>query len=70
MEIERDVKIQIVESEKDPKGSLKAGFSTGSHASQRLPAYSRRERRQNLGLSAVRNIYSALGNKIPLRGGW
>ena len=60
MEVERDVEIQIIEGEKDPKGSLKAGFSTGPHASGHLPAYSETERTKGLGSSAVDRIRSVL----------
>jgi hypothetical protein len=81
MEIERDVKIQIVEGEKDPKGALRAGFSSGPHASRKLPAYSETERKRGLGFSAVRRIRSVFGagrggeqppkvGAAPLRGGW
>jgi len=56
MEIERNVKIQIVG---DPDGNLKAGFSSGPHAGRRLPSYSQAERRVNLGPKMIDRIRSA-----------
>jgi hypothetical protein len=86
MEIERDVEIQIIEGEKDPEGNLRAGFSSGPHASRQLPAYSEAERRSNLGSTVVDHIRSVFalardadrGNApatgqigaAPFRGGW
>ena len=71
MEIERNVKIQIVEGEKDPKGNLQAGFSSGPHASSNLPGYSEAERRLYLGpkvVNRIRSIFSPA--RHPIRGGW
>ncbi len=82
MEIERNVKVQIVEGEKDPKGNLLAGFSSGPHASGRLPAFSEAERREGLGQGAIDRIRSVFAPardkdvestgdaKTQWRGGW
>lgn len=82
MEIERNVEIQIIEEEKDPEGNLKAGFSSGPHASQKLPVYSEAERRSNLGpfvVERIRSVFAlardtkqnqAAAASTPLRGGW
>lgn len=82
MEIERDVEIQILEGEKDPKGNLRAGFSSGPHASRKLPAYSEEERAAYLGpsvVSRIRSVFASGGvgkavtsaiNRAPIRNGW
>jgi hypothetical protein len=49
MEIERDVEIEVVQSETDPKGNLTAAFSSGPRASGGLPAYSKDELEEGLG---------------------
>lgn len=56
MEVERDVKFQIVGREKDPEGNLRAGFSSGPHASPDLPGYSKGERMLYLGPNFVDRV--------------
>jgi hypothetical protein len=61
MEIERNVKIQIVEGEKDPKGNFRAGFSSGPHVSGNLPGYSKAERMLYLGplfVDRIRSVFA------------
>jgi hypothetical protein len=54
MEVERDVEIQVVESEADPKGKLNAGFSSGPRAGGALPDYTDKELEEALGPLAAR----------------
>jgi hypothetical protein len=54
MEIERDVTVELVFEDRDPKGNLRAAFSSGPRASGSLPAYSRTELEKGLGPLAER----------------
>lgn len=49
MEIERDVGIEVVENEADPKGNLRAAFSSGPRIGGALPAFSEDELAEGLG---------------------
>jgi hypothetical protein len=86
MEIERNVKIQILEGEEDPKGNFVAGFSSGPHASRKLPHYSKAERATALGRPVVDRIRAVFASArtgrqfksadtsavktVPFRDGW
>ncbi len=81
MEIERDVEIQVLKGEEDPEGNLRAGFSSGPHASRKLPAYSEEERAAYLGpsvVSRIRSVFASGGagavasaiSRVPIRNGW
>ncbi len=84
MEIERDVEIQVLKGEEDPEGNFRAGFSSGPHASRKLPAYSEEERAAYLGpsvVSRIRSVFASGGagaagavasaiSRVPIRNGW
>lgn len=61
MEVERDVEIELVQDETDPKGNLRAAFSSGPRMSGALPAYTENELKTNLGPlgERIRGIFEA-----------
>lgn len=58
MEIERNVAVEIVREESDPKGNLRAPFSSGPRGSGSLPTYSDSElEKLELG-DQIRNLFA------------
>jgi hypothetical protein len=69
MEIERDVTVELIHEDRDPKGNLRAAFSAGSRASGSLPAYSSTELEKGLGPLAdrIQGLFAATSSRSQAR---